>query len=140
LRTRTDDILTLINYFYHRLTGQREYNVEKDALNLLLNYQWPGNIRELENLVERSLILGDEDQLTIECLPSQMKQQKQSDCQMIDEIPDNFDLEVWLEGIERDVLLKALQKSGGVRKKAAELLGISFRSIRYRLDKLDIGE
>lgn len=139
LRARTDDILTLINHFYQQLTGRDDYAVEKSTLQFLLNYQWPGNIRELQNLVERSLVLGD-DMLTLDCLPPQMQQQKQSDCRMFDEIPDDFNLEDWLEGIERDVLLKALKKSGGVRKKAAELLGISFRSIRYRLNKLDIGE
>lgn len=140
LRTRTDDILTLINHFYHQLTGRNEYRVEKEALDLLLNYHWPGNIRELENLVERSLVLSGDDELTMESLPLQLKQQKPAECQMVDEIPDDFNLEVWLEDIERDVLQKALKKSGGVRKKAAELLGISFRSIRYRLDKLDISE
>ncbi len=130
LRTRTDDILTLINHFYHQLTGRNEYRVEKEALDLLLNYHWPGNIRELENLVERSLVLSGDDELTMESLPLQLKQQKPAECQMVDEIPDDFNLEVWLEDIERDVLQKALKKSGGVRKKRPSCSeSVSVRSV-----------
>ena len=110
-------------------------------LELLLNYDWPGNVRELENLVERCVVLGETDELTIECLPEQIKKKSHNFCGEIGDLPDDgFDLEKWLEDMERTVLLSALEKSGGVRKRAAELLGINFRSIRYRLGKLGIGD
>ncbi len=141
LRSRPDDIPLLINSFYQRLTGKGEYCIQKQALELLLNYDWPGNVRELENLVERCVVLGDGEELTIECLPDQIRNKNRNLCGLIGDLPDDgFDLEEWLENLERTVLLQALQKSGGVRKRAAELLGINFRSIRYRLGKLGIGD
>ncbi len=141
LRTRREDIPLLINSFYQQLTGHKEYPIQKQALGLLLGYDWPGNVRELENLVERCIVLGETGELTVECLPEQIKHKNRSICGEIDELPDEgFELENWLEEMERTVLLKALEKSGGVRKRAAEFLGISFRSIRYRLAKLKIGE
>ncbi len=141
LRSRNGDIQLLINNFYKRLTGKEKYEIEKQALELLLNYSWPGNVRELENLVERCVVLGESDVLTVDCLPAQIKQKKQGFCGEIGELPDNgFDLDQWLEDIERTVLLQALEKAGGVRKTAANLLGINFRSIRYRLGKLGIDD
>jgi len=141
LRSRQGDIQLLINSFYQRLTGKGEYPIQKQALELLLNYDWPGNVRELENLVERCVVLGENDELTIECLPEQMKKKNHNLCGVIGDLPDEgFELEKWLEDLERTVLLQALVKSGGVRKRAAELLGINFRSIRYRLGKLGIGD
>ncbi len=141
LRARTADIPLLINNFYKRLTGKDEYTIEKQTLEILLNYDWPGNVRELENLVERCVVLGEKDKLTLECLPEQIKKRSHNHCGEIGNLPhEGFDLDKWLEDLERTVLLQALEKSGGVRKKAAELLGINFRSIRYRLGKLGIGD
>ncbi len=140
LRERKSDIPLLINCFYEQQTGNSTYPIQPEALEILLSYDWPGNIRELQNLVERCLVLGGHDQLKSEWLPSQMQVTKKGTGCILDEIPEGFQLEPWLEEIERNVLVKALEKAGGVRKKAAELLGISFRSIRYRLDKLGIGD
>ena len=141
LRMRQDDIPLLINKFYQRLTGKDEYRIEKKALELLLNYDWPGNVRELENLVERCVVLGETDELTVDCLPGQICKRNSSHCGAIGDLPDDgFNLDDWLEDMERTVLLRALEKSGGVKKKAADLLGINFRSIRYRLGKLGMSE
>ena len=140
LRSRREDIPLLINHIYQRLTGNDQYPVEKQALELLFNYDWPGNVRELENLVERCVVLGSSDLLTRDCLPAPIRSRTSGDCNFFEDIPDDFDLEYWLADIERTVLLKALDKAGGVRTKAAELLGISFRSMRYRLHKLGIGD
>ncbi len=141
LRARSDDIPLLINSFYHRFTGRDEYKIEKKALELLLNYDWPGNVRELENLVERCLVLGESEEMSVDCLPEQIRKRGRSVCGDIGALPDEgFNLDEWLEEMERTVLLQALEKAGGVRKKAADLLGINFRSIRYRLGKLGIGD
>jgi two-component system response regulator PilR (NtrC family) len=140
LRQRSQDVPQLVEFFYDRITGNKGYRIEPAALEAMLNYSWPGNVRELENLVERCLVLGDSDRMSMECLPASMKGECKGDLAIPEEIPDNFNMESWLEGLERDMLNKALAKSGGVRKRAADLLGISFRSIRYRLDKLGIGD
>ncbi len=140
LRERKSDIPLLINRFFHLKTGQEAYPIQKEALEILLNYDWPGNVRELENLVERCLVLGGQEELKVDALPPQMLLAKNVTNEILTDIPDDFNLEDWLAGVERSVLLKALEKSGGVRTKAADLLGISFRSIRYRLDKLGIGD
>ncbi len=141
LRARIDDIQLLINKFYQRLTGKEEYPIQKKALELLLNYGWPGNVRELENLVERSVVLGDSGELSIECLPAQIMKKSCNSYAGFCTLPeDGLDLDDWLADIEKTILLQALERSNGVRKKAAELLGINFRSIRYRLSKLGIGD
>ena len=141
LRIRYDDIPLLINKFYQRLTGKDEYLIQKQALELLLNYDWPGNVRELENLVERCVVLGETDELTVECLPEQIRKKSSNFFGALGHLPDDgIDLEKLMEEMERALLLQALEKSGGVRKRAAELLGINFRSIRYRLGKLGIGD
>ncbi len=140
LRHRLEDIPLLMENFYQRLTGSTEYHLDKSVLERLYNYGWPGNIRELENLVERSVVLDEDGRMTLETLPAHLKNSSSQSTEMLLEIPDKFNLEEWLEDIERTMLLKALEKSGGVRKQAAELLGISFRSIRYRLDKLGIND
>jgi len=141
LRTRLDDIQVLINKFYQRLTGKDKYLVQKRALELLLNYDWPGNVRELENLVERCVVLGETDELTVDCLPNQIKKESCTAYEGICLLPDDgLDLDRWLADMERTVLLQALEKSDGVKKRAAELLGINFRSIRYRLSKLGISD
>ncbi len=141
LRERRSDIPLLIQNFYHQKTGNDEtYRIDKQALELLLNYDWPGNVRELENLVERCLVLGDQQKLTVDCLPPQLQKKRTSSPAELHEIPEGFMMEQWLEDQERQILLTALQQADGVRTRAAELLGISFRQIRYRLDKLGIGD
>jgi len=138
LRERQGDIPLLINSFYQKKTGQPEYPIQREALQLLLNYDWPGNVRELQNIVERCLVLGGEGELKVDCLPPQMLGTR-ADKGSIPDFSEGFNLETWLENTERKILLNALEQSGGVRTRAAELLGISFRSMRYRLEKLGIG-
>jgi two-component system response regulator PilR (NtrC family) len=145
LRERIADIPLLIEYFCRKfqLKGQAApAGITPEALKALMNHTFPGNIRELENGIERSLVL---DPLVIseENLPRQLLVGKAS-CLSVDaEIPDTgMMLEPMLEELEKKYLLKALEKTGGAKKKAGELLGMSFRSFRYRLAKfgLDSGE
>jgi two-component system response regulator PilR (NtrC family) len=107
----------------------------------LLDYHWPGNVRELENVIERCSVLGHKEQLTLECLPDQVKRKPSDAAAGMIELPDSgFDLDEHLATIENDILISALEKNGGVRKKAAEYLNISFRTIRYRLSKFGLAE
>ena len=141
LRERRSDIPLLIQNFYRRKTGRTDdYQIDRRALELLLNYDWPGNVRELENLVERCLVLGDQQLLACDCLPPQLQHKEVLLPTSLHEIPPGFNLEQWLEDQERTILMAALSQADGVRTRAAELLGISFRQIRYRLDKLGIGD
>lgn len=139
LRERRVDIPLLVEHFFEKLTGNKGIKIAEGAMRRLLDYNWPGNIRELENVIERCVVLGCADELTEESLPTQFRSGPPAAEGGLHEIPDTgLDLDAYLGSIERDILLKALDKTGGVRKKAAELLGITFRSIRYRLAKFDI--
>jgi len=143
LRERREDIPLLIDYFCRTNAGREGVVVSEAAMRRLLDYHWPGNIRELENVLERCVVLGHGEQISDSCLPPQLQGAGTGMGTQNVEITDaGLDLDAYLGEIERDILLKALNKSGGVRKKAAELLGITFRSIRYRLAKygIDPGE
>ncbi|MEJ2202327.1 MAG: sigma-54 dependent transcriptional regulator, partial [Desulfuromonadaceae bacterium] len=136
LRDRRVDIPLLVEHFYEKMTGRKGVKISEGAMVRLLDYNWPGNIRELENVIERCVVLGQSDQLTADCLPPQLRAESVPTEGGLQQIPDSgLDLDDYLGNIEKDILLKALEKTGGVRKKAAELLGITFRSIRYRLAK-----
>jgi two-component system response regulator PilR (NtrC family) len=145
LRERIEDIPLLTEYFFRKFngTGQCGEIVTPGALKLLMNYPFPGNIRELENVVERSLIL-DREIIGEGSLPEHLRV-GQVVCVESGEITipeEGLALEPLLEGIEKKYLLKALERTGGAKKKAAELLGMTFRSFRYRLAKfgLDSGD
>jgi two-component system response regulator PilR (NtrC family) len=141
LRERREDIPLLIEHFAQQATGKDDIRIEDQAMRRLLDYAWPGNVRELENIIERCLVLGSGDSLTEDCLPIQLRGGAARTSGAIEAIPDEgMDLDGYLGSIEKDILVKALDKSNGVRKKAAELLGITFRSIRYRLAKYGLGE
>jgi two-component system response regulator PilR (NtrC family) len=136
LRERRDDIPLLAEHLLSRLTEGNEARIPEAMMRRLLDYPWPGNIRELENSLERCVILSHGADLSLDCLPSALQRTASSPVTAIDALPEaGLDLDAYLGAIEKDILLRALEKSGGVRKKAAEYLGISFRSIRYRLAK-----
>ena len=140
LRERREDIPLLVGAFLQeadREGGGRQS--PKAPCGGMLDYHWPGNIRELENAIERCVILGKSGEISEDCLPSQLQGRPQGGLGPMNDLPENgLDLDAYLGSIEKDILLKALERTGGVRKKAAEFLGITFRSIRYRLAKFGI--
>ena len=139
LRQRREDIPVMIDFFWERFTGQKGVKVSEDAMRRLIDYQWPGNVRELENVIERATVLGHDNEVTLECLPPNLVTGMSSSVTPLTDIPDSgMDLDAYLGEIEKEILVKALVKSDGVRKGAAGLLGISFRSIRYRLSKFGV--
>ena len=145
LRERIEDIPLLAEYFCRKYQGSgltAPVTIAPGALKMLMSHPFPGNIRELENCIERSLII-DPAVISEATLPKQLLVSK-APCLTADcDIPENgMMLEPLLEELEKKYLLKALEKTGGAKKKAAELLGMTFRSFRYRLAKfgLDSGE
>ena len=110
--------------------------VTPDALAVLERYHWPGNIRELENVLERAIVLGGGDMLGAEALPESVRRERPSRGPELVDIPDEgLDLEATLDDLERRYLQRALDRTGGVQTKAAELLRMTFRQFSYKLQK-----
>jgi len=140
LRERKEDIPLLVNHFIKRYSeelGKQITQVSPEALRILMQYDYPGNVRELQNIIERSVALETSQELTAQNLKSYLDDQFPMKKKALDlEIPsEGVDLEKIVEDVERTLLLKALDRSRGIKKKAAELLHINFRSMRYRLEK-----
>jgi two-component system response regulator PilR (NtrC family) len=142
LRDRIEDIPLLVEHFFQKYCdpGHTGETITPAALKQLMNYPFPGNIRELENIVERSLIL-DRSVISESSLPEQIRTVRAVSLTNEVIIPDEgMALELLLEDLEKRYLLKALDRTGGAKKKAADLLGMSFRSFRYRLAKFGLDE
>ncbi|ABC77358.1 sigma-54-dependent transcriptional regulator [Syntrophus aciditrophicus] len=144
LRERKDDIPVLTKYFiekYSREFGKGIKNISNYALELLMDYSFPGNVRELENIIERSVALEHSSIVLPENLMiSRENSAAKHETFKIENIPDQgLNLNDELARFERAIIGKALEKSKGSKTKAAELLMISFDSLRYRIEKLGIG-
>jgi two-component system response regulator PilR (NtrC family) len=139
LRERRDDIPLLVAHFIERLareTGKDVRGIDAEALALLEQYRWPGNIRELENAIERAIVLGGGPMLRVDALPVELfRPVPVRDVAPLEIPPEGLDLEATLDGIEQRLLRAALERSGGVQTRAAELLKMSFRQFRYKLQK-----
>ncbi len=138
LRERREDIPLLVTHFLRTMSAELRRTVRgvtPAALAVLENYRWPGNVRELENVIERALVLGSGDMLDVDALPPDLRRPRE----VLDvpvEIPESgLDLEATLEQIEQRYIQLALARTGGVQIRAAELLRVSFRQLRYKLKK-----
>ncbi|WP_455210484.1 sigma-54-dependent transcriptional regulator [Kaarinaea lacus] len=152
LRERKEDIKGLTSHILERLTkesGMPIPQVEDSAIEALKRYAFPGNVRELENILERSITLCENNVIRAEDLNLRREEIQTSDEQdaglnesIINNVEletnGNFSLEEQLEKIERTAILKALESAKYNKTAAAKLLGMSFRSLRYRLKKLDL--
>jgi two-component system response regulator PilR (NtrC family) len=140
LRERRDDIPLLVAHFiekYDRELGKEVERCSEEALEVLLRYAFPGNVRELENVIERAVALSRSPVIGRDALPpGLLAPAREAPPRRI--APGGVDLEQLMGDYERGLLLEALQAVGGVKKHAARLLGISFRSFRYRLEKLGL--
>jgi len=144
LRERKDDIPVLTKYFIEKYShefGKGIKNISNYALELLMDYSFPGNVRELENIIERSVALEHSSIVLPENLMiSRENSAAKNETFKIENIPDQgLNLNDELARFERAIIKKALEKSKGSKTKAAELLMISFDSLRYRIEKLGIG-
>ncbi len=139
LRHRREDIPLLVEHFLKRFSTEhgRAMSMAPDAMRKLDGHDFPGNVRELENMIERAVALSSSNMITAVDLPD-FKASRAS-AEPPHEFPaDGVDLDRLVSDYERGWVLRALEQTGGVRKRAAVLLGISFRSLRYRLEKLGI--
>ncbi|MCA1958102.1 MAG: sigma-54 dependent transcriptional regulator [Nitrospira sp.] len=142
LRDRGEDIALLAKHFLtKRLEEDKRPPIEfsKDALEALMHYHWPGNVRELENVVEQALIWSQgASQITTEHLPALLKGDIRSSSLHDDIIAGRVSLEKAVMEFERDIILDALKRTNYVQTHAANLLGISRRMLKYRMDTLGI--
>ena len=140
LRDRAEDIPELIYCFTRSYASERRKDVAgiaPAALAVLEEYHYPGNVRELENIIERAVTLCQHDRIDLDCLPETVLGRAQIDSSS--EIPEEgVDLDRMISAYESGLIREALERTRGVKKKAAELLGVSFRSLRYRLEKLGL--
>jgi two-component system response regulator PilR (NtrC family) len=141
LRDRAEDIALLANHFltkYAEQMGKRLTGISGEAMSYLQAYQWPGNVRELENVIERAAALERSPMVLAESLPASVLS-KPLEVKPSAVIPESgFDLEEHVQQVEREYIAQALQRTGGVQVKAAELLGMSFRSFRYYMKKYNL--
>ena len=135
LRERLEDIPVLAGYFLekHAALQARRLEFSAEAMRWLAQQTYAGNVRELENMVERGVTLAPGHTVNREDLGDAHPSKK---AMWLSQIPEGrFDLDDYLTQVEKELLFRALDQAGGVRKKAAELLGMSFRQFRYRLAK-----
>jgi two-component system response regulator PilR (NtrC family) len=139
LRDRREDLAPLVEHFIQRFsaeTGKVVTGLTPDAVRVLDRYAFPGNVRELENVIERAVVLSRARLIGLGDLSPELSGLAGAPTPNLDELPaEGCDLESVLGEVERRLLVTALERTGGVRKHAANLLGITFRSMRYRLKK-----
>ena len=146
LRQRRDDIPILAKHFlkkYNERLNKNISGISQDALAVLKTYDFPGNVRELENIIERTVALEAGASILPESLPpfvktsSGAKQMVSSDG--IEVTTEGVDLDKIIGQIEKELIIKAIHTADGVKKRAAKLLSITFRSMRYRVEKYNLG-
>jgi len=143
LREKPEDIPALAEHFlekYRRLVGKPiAGGISKAALECLETHDWPGNVRQLENVVERAVALEGTDQIQPESLPAEVRRGSGARAPVDVSLPDGgIDLEQHLEEMRRRFMLEAMQRCGAVQTHAAELLGMTFRSFRYFAKKYSL--
>ncbi|MBL8231504.1 MAG: sigma-54-dependent Fis family transcriptional regulator [Bryobacterales bacterium] len=141
LRERQEDIPELVNHFFTRARqklGRENLRLPQHLMPYFSGYRWPGNIRELENIIERMIVLARADELSLEDLPESMKRTLPSPN---DGIPMAIPEEgISLEGVERELLLRALKKADWNQSKAARYLDISRKTLIYRMEKYGLSK
>lgn len=145
LRERRDDIPLLAGHFLKKYNERLNKNIggiSTEAMEILKKYDYPGNVRELENMIERTVALEGGAMILPESLPPMVNTtsgRKMASSNEIEIGAEGVDLDKVMGQIEKELLIKAIHSAGGVKKRAAKLLHISFRSMRYRIEKYNLG-
>lgn len=138
LRERKEDISMLVGHFidlYCKENKRNKLEVSKEAFDMLMKYNYPGNIRELENIIERAVVLTRGDTITLNDLPIHLKGFKE---ELSRPVLGKGTLPEQVEAVEKELIYDALKESGGNQTKAGKLLGITERNLRYKLKKYNI--
>ncbi len=137
LRQRRDDIEVLTNFFLqkHSANAVRPIRLSSEARGMIMNYSWPGNVRQLESAIERALLLAEGDEITGEDLPIEIRQTAQVEGTGGFKLPPEG---ISFEDLERSLIMQAMEQTGWNITRSAKLLGLSFRTMQYRLDKFGI--
>jgi transcriptional regulator with GAF, ATPase, and Fis domain len=148
LRERREDVPLLVNYFLKKISdaeGRELLQVTDSAMEVFINYDWQGNVRELENLMERLVALSQDSVITPDVIPLHIRQNnaplaedKYSDTYNQDVLNGRLTLEEAELEFNREIILNALEKSDYVQSRAAKMLGITRRILKYKMDKLGI--
>jgi DNA-binding NtrC family response regulator len=136
LREREDDILLLLNHYlavFNEENGKQIEGFTPEAYEVLASYDWPGNIRELRNQVERMVVLARGKVLDVKDIPAQVREKAGGGGEV------KLDTELTVDEMEKRMVIQALEKTGGNRTKAAEKLGISRRTLHRKLNQYGIG-
>jgi two-component system response regulator PilR (NtrC family) len=139
LRERREDVLPLADHFLRRFAAEHSRAVPRlsaDAKRRLSEYWFPGNVRELENLIERAVALSSGDEVTVDALPAVLRDSGAHALSPGGPLPAGFSLEEYVAQIERELIDRALTETSGVKKDAATKLGLTFRQFRHRVKKL----
>jgi two-component system response regulator PilR (NtrC family) len=149
LRERSEDIPLLVNHFLKKYApgaGKSIQRVNSQSLEALGRYEWPGNVRQLENTIERAVALETGDELRVD-LPAEKAKARAAAAGVgpgavitgsMSTLPDGMDMEKYVADIEKSLLLTALTQSNGVQTRAADLLKISYRSFRHLMKKYEL--
>jgi DNA-binding NtrC family response regulator len=143
LRDRKEDIPLLIDHFINKFNVENNKNVKgfnKEAIALMMQYEWPGNVRELENLVERVIALTSSEYIQLSELPLSFKNIPKINGFKESVLDGKVSFIQAEEEFEREVILDALKRTNHIQSHAAEILGISRRILKYKMDKLGISQ
>jgi DNA-binding NtrC family response regulator len=140
LRKRKEDILLLAKHFLDKHAGVGKKKISPEAMDILIAYDWPGNVRELENIIERIVVLTTSDTITPDDVPSSLKTESRVELIKLGVLDGRISFEDAEKEFERDIIIEALKKSNFVQTRAADLLGISRRILKYKMDKYSIAE
>ena len=138
LRERGTDIITLADFFitkYGAAAGIPLKGISRPAMKLLMDYSWPGNVRQLESMIERGVLMTESDYIQPEDLPAEILRESVPESSLAFEFPPEG---ISFEDLERDLIVKAMERAGWVIGKAAPLLGMTYKTLQYRLEKFGI--
>jgi DNA-binding NtrC family response regulator len=138
LRERRDDIPVLIDYFlkkHTRNTSRLVRGLTPDTRRLMMDYSWPGNVRQLESAIERAILLCEGDLITVEDLPLEVRQEARPITEGAFKLPSEG---ISFEDVERSLIIQAMEQTDYNITKSAKLLGLTFRTLQYRLEKFGI--
>jgi DNA-binding NtrC family response regulator len=138
LRERREDIPVLIDYFlkkHTRNTSRLITGLTPETKKLMIDYSWPGNVRQLESAIERALLLAENDKITLEDLPTEVRQEVGPAAEGAFKLPAEG---INFEDVERNLITQAMDQTDYNITKAAKLLGLTFRTLQYRLEKFGI--